>query len=61
MKQISALEEEVARMEVELAEASYGQDYQRIADLNPEYKLKTRLLEEKLERWTSLAEPGSQP
>jgi ATP-binding cassette subfamily F protein 3 len=60
LKQISTLEGEVARLEVELAEASYGQDYQRIADLNPEYKSKTSLLEEKLERWTSLAEPGPQ-
>ena len=59
MKQISALEEEVSRLEAELAEASYGQDHRRIAKLNQEYQLKTKTLREKLERWESLTEFGT--
>jgi ATP-binding cassette subfamily F protein 3 len=56
MEGIIALEEELARIEAELAEASYGRDHRRIAELNLEYKLKARILQERLERWDSSGE-----
>jgi len=57
VREISALEKEVARLETDLAEASYGQDHQRIADLHAQHKLKSRLLQEKMDIWASLERP----
>jgi ATP-binding cassette subfamily F protein 3 len=54
VREISALEEEVAALETGLAEASYGQDHQRIAELHAQHKLKSRLLQEKMDLWASL-------
>ena len=52
MEQLIGLEEEIARTEAELEEASYAQDHQRIARLNSDYKLRLKALREKLARWT---------
>jgi len=59
MEQIISLEGEIARTEAELEEASYARDHQRIAQLNSDYKLKVKALQEKLARWSRLGEAAS--
>lgn len=54
VQEITALEGEIAKLEMDLVEASYGQDHQRIAELHAQHKLKSRLLQEKMDLWASL-------
>jgi ATP-binding cassette subfamily F protein 3 len=61
VEQISFLEQEVANLEVALAEASYGPEHKRIAELNAQYKLKSSELQDLMERWSSLSLSASEP